>query len=108
MLGTLSFEIGGLSAICVVVRWSPGKIPTLNPDSALLFCYFNQLKYFQEYLDNYTGNCVILIGPIDGKRHCEPAPRYLREVENTPWVLFDQHNIRNASEDLICIYKRKE
>ncbi len=94
----------GLSKYAVEI--TSGKIPSLDPESALLFCYFNQLEYFHQYLDQYEGNVVILIGPIDGHRHCEPEPKYLRRLPQD-WILFDQHNIRNAEEDLICIYKRK-
>ena len=34
---------------------------------AVMFCYFNQIQYFKEYLDCYEGNCVILIGPVKHK-----------------------------------------
>ena len=73
---------------------------------AMLFCYFNQIQYFKEYLASYEGKCIILIGPVndsifllshlkitwstrnvlkrtkyyfkvDGKRHCDPEPYYL-------------------------------
>ena len=79
-----------------------GEIPKLDANSALLFCYFNNLKYFHQYLDTYKGNCIILIGPVDGKRHCEPDPHYLKNISG--WSLIDEHNIRNAFEDLVCIY----
>ena len=32
---------------------------------AMLFCYFNQIQYFQEYLASYEGNCIIIIGPVN-------------------------------------------
>ena len=79
-----------------------GEIPKLDTNSALLFCYFNNLKYFHQYLEHYGGKCVILIGPVDGERHCEPDPHYLKKIPG--WKLLDQHNIRNAFEDLVCIY----
>ena len=49
----------------------------IPPDSAVMFCYFNNNQYFHKYLEQYQGKCVILIGPIDGKRHCDPEPDYL-------------------------------
>ena len=79
-----------------------GVIPKLDSKSALLFCYFNNLEYFHQYLNSYDGNCIILIGPVDGHRHCEPDPHYLKQISG--WTLLDQHNIRNAFEDLVCIY----
>ena len=58
-----------------------------------MFCYFNNNEYFHQYLhqyrgkteksllshngENIAGSCVILIGPVDGARHCDPEPGYL-------------------------------
>ena len=38
-------------------------------------------------MTNASGFCVILIGPKDGQRHCEPEPRYLEEECNDAWRL---------------------
>ena len=82
-----------------------GKIPALDKDSALLFCYFNHMGHFESYLEKFSGSCIILIGPVDGKRHCEPDPMYFQQFK-TQWKLVDSHDIRGAGEDLICIYKK--
>ena len=93
---------------CVSSSWlSKGRIPTLDANSALLFCYFNNLEYFYQYLEAYQGQIVILIGPVDGLRHCEPEPHFLGQKHSDTWTLLEKHNIRNAFEDLVCIYKRK-
>ena len=81
-----------------------GRFCELPADSAALFCYFNSLDLFHRYLDNFKGVfllvlltiikindpgfCVILIGPKDGSRHCEPEPRYLEEECSDAWRLY--------------------
>ena len=71
-----------------------GKTCVIPDNTALMFCYFNNNQYFHQYLSQYRGKgqhkylriitvkhisgiCVILIGPIDGARHCDPEPGYL-------------------------------
>lgn len=85
----------------------PDSTPVLDPNSALLFSYFNNLTYFHEYLDHYKGHCVILVGPVDNKRHCDPEPDYLAKFDNgTKWRLVSEHDIRNEGEDLVAVYSR--
>jgi len=81
-----------------------GKFCKLPKDSAAMFCYFNNLEFFHRYLDNYSGSCVILIGPIDGQRHCEPEPRYLEEECSDKWRLHDSFHM--TGDDEIAIYTR--
>ena len=50
-----------------------------------------------------AGPCVILIGPVDGERHCEPEPGYLMDHED--WVIKDKMSIRG--EDEIAVYTRR-
>jgi len=78
---------------------------------AMLFCYFNQIQYFKEYLASYEGKCIILIGPVDGKRHCDPEPYYLHTTADDElrrqWDLVAYHDIKGEGEDLIAIYIRR-
>ncbi|KAI9563188.1 hypothetical protein GHT06_010646 [Daphnia sinensis] len=62
---------------------NPATIPQLNPQFALLFCYFNNSKAFEAYLDSFTGDCVILVGPDEKNknRYCDPQPFQLKESE---------------------------
>jgi len=82
-----------------------GKFVELPQDSAALFCYFNSGELFHRYLDNYKGLCVILMGPKDGKRHCEPEPRYLEEEHGEEWTLHDTFHM--TGDDEIAVYVRR-
>merc|ERR1711892_987741 len=79
------------------------KTCPLPSSSALMVCYFNNLEIFHKYLDDYKGSCVIIIGPIDGQRHCEPEPRYL--MNNDDWRFSDSFNL--SGEDEIAVYVRR-
>lgn len=81
-----------------------GKTCLIPASTALMFCYFNNLQYFHKYLQEYQGPCVILIGPVDGERHCEPEPKYL--LEHKDWFLMDSMCLRG--EDEIAVYVRRE
>eukprot|EP00090_Calanus_glacialis_P008468 TRINITY_DN16819_c0_g1_i4.p1 TRINITY_DN16819_c0_g1~~TRINITY_DN16819_c0_g1_i4.p1 ORF type:complete len:206 (+),score=46.43 TRINITY_DN16819_c0_g1_i4:94-711(+) len=80
-----------------------GKTCLIPANTALMFCYFNHLPYFHKYLQEYKGSCVILIGPIDGERHCEPEPGYL--MGHKDWVIMGTMSIRG--EDEISVYTRR-
>ena len=97
-----------------------GKTCLIPANTALMFCYFNHLPYFHKYLQEYkgkagtgywqlllskylAGSCVILIGPIDGERHCEPEPGYL--MGHKDWVIMGTMSIRG--EDEISVYTRR-
>ena len=88
-----------------LVYTEAGVVPELPSESALLFSYFNNLEYFEEYLAAYGGDCVILIGPVDGKRHCAPEPSYLAEAPKhaAVWRLAASHDVRAAGEDEVSL-----
>lgn len=85
----------------------PGKIPALAKDKPLLFCYFNNIDFFHEYLEAFEGDCVVLIGPVDGEKHCDPEPGYLEKNLGHVWKLLAVHDIRNEGTDLVAVYVRK-
>ena len=92
----------------------PGTIPALDPTRALLFCYFNNMEYFAEYMDKYEGKCVILIGPVDGSRHCAPEPYFLRDQavkedrdSLNGWTLRAVHAIRDTGQDHVAVYVKR-
>lgn len=77
----------------------------LNPNYALLFCYFNNRPAFNEYIKCYKGNMIIIIGPGEGKgRHTDPEP-FNPNFYSDDWILDDYEEIKN-SRDFIAIYVR--
>ena len=87
----------------------PPKFDGKHEQMALMFCYFNNIKYFKKYLESYDGNCVILIGPVNGAKHCDPEPLFLdsnpKEIPSK-WTLVATHNVRDEGEDSVAIYQR--
>jgi len=76
---------------------------TIPQDTAIMFNYFNNNKYFIEYLQQYQGKCVILIGPINGNHHCDPEPGFLED--HPDWRLQASYDLHG--EDAIAIYARR-
>lgn len=72
-----------------------------STNTALLFCYFNNRPAFEEYMKNYSGKCLVIIGPGDGKGvHTDPKP--FNDVSQD-WVLYDYQEVR-SSRDFIAVY----
>ncbi|XP_050349466.1 uncharacterized protein LOC126772910 [Nymphalis io] len=70
---------------------------------ALLFCYFNNGLAFKEYVDNFGGKVLIIIGPGDGKGvHTDPRP--FGDVPEE-WILHDSQEVE-SSKDYIAVYYR--
>ncbi|XP_012288628.1 uncharacterized protein LOC105704184 isoform X1 [Orussus abietinus] len=72
---------------------------------ALLFCYFNNASAFYEYMKNFEGNTVLVIGPMEGQcRFTDPLP-FDEKFSKLGWQLsFKREIIR--SKDLITVYVR--
>ncbi|KAG6441639.1 hypothetical protein O3G_MSEX002012 [Manduca sexta] len=74
-----------------------------KPHTALMFCYFNARAAFENYLNKFSGNVLIIIGPGEGKGvHTEPRP--FEEVDN--WKLYKWQEVRQ-SRDFIAVYVRE-
>lgn len=74
-----------------------------------IFCYFNNLTIFVEYLSKFRGNWVVLIGPVSCHQFCAPGPRELAENHELPtkeWKLLSFEQFGFISIDHLAIYKR--
>lgn len=72
--------------------------------TALLFCYFNNGLAFKEYLDKFSGNVLIIIGPGHGKSvHTDPRP--FGDVPDQ-WILHESQEVE-STKDYIAVYYRK-
>jgi len=88
-----------------VISTTIGSIPdSVRSADCLIFCYFNSQAHFKDYSLAFKGSALVLIGPIDGKRHCDPEPKSL--TGSNEWLLIDEHDVRGEGEDCIAVYKR--
>ncbi|XP_046416192.1 uncharacterized protein LOC124300191 [Neodiprion virginianus] len=75
------------------------------PSQALLFCYFNNGPAFLNYMNEYRGKMVIIIGPGEGRGSCtDPAP-FDKKFLDLGWILESAREIRNT-KDYIAVYVR--
>ncbi|XP_054290333.1 uncharacterized protein LOC129005466 [Macrosteles quadrilineatus] len=74
-----------------------------RPQSAVMFCYFNNGKAFHDYLTTFAGKCVIIIGP-KSHRHTNPHP-FQPLFENDQWILKEYKQIGD-SFDYIVVYDK--
>ncbi|CAH1395372.1 unnamed protein product [Nezara viridula] len=74
-------------------------------NNALMFCYFNDMDAFLEYLNIYPGHCLIIIGPENCGRHTAPSP-YDENIPNE-WQLWKMREIATTG-DYICIYTKRK
>ncbi|KAL3288653.1 hypothetical protein HHI36_003086 [Cryptolaemus montrouzieri] len=83
----------------------PLDAEVLNPEYALLFCYFNDGSAFQEYVRNYKGSTVIIIGPSYGKgRHTDPQP-FEAKFPTSDWEVRSFKEVKNTG-DFIVYYTK--
>lgn len=76
-----------------------------NWNFALLFCYFNNRLAFDEYIEVYKGNFVIIIGPAaNTNRYTDPLPFDFQD--NNEFQLNYQCDFGD-NKDILAIYERK-
>ena len=64
---------------------------------------FGRLQSLTDRFSAPTGPCVILIGPVDGLRHCEPEPDYLENSDE--WEIMEKISL--SGEDAIAVYTKQ-
>lgn len=72
-----------------------------------MFCYFNNRNAFNEYVNCYRGNYIIIIGPADYRtgRYTEPLPLDSEFQKNNNYKLIHFSEFGN-NRDLIAIYEK--
>jgi hypothetical protein len=88
------------------------KKPFGGGNDLAIFCYFNNLTVFKEYLKSFQGTFIVLIGPISNEQFCSPGPLELaNDSKNLPtreWKLLSCHQFGFINIDYIAIYQRME
>lgn len=79
----------------------------LSPDTALLFCYFNNENAFSNYINAYEGNVVIIVGPKPGLgRHTSPMPLTPNFDSKKQWELKETFDF-NENGDIATVWVLK-
>ncbi|XP_076241563.1 uncharacterized protein LOC143183752 isoform X1 [Calliopsis andreniformis] len=77
----------------------------ISENYALLFCYFNNALAFCDYIENYKGKLVFVIGPKEGQsRWTDPMP-FDKKFHELGWKLLNKTEIERSS-DYITVYGR--
>ncbi|XP_076630570.1 uncharacterized protein LOC143346397 isoform X1 [Colletes latitarsis] len=87
------------------VRENDTKNLQVSEKYALLFCYFNNALAFSDYIENYKGKLVFVIGPKEGQhRSTDPMPFDTKFYEHG-WKLLSKKQL-DRSSDYITVYGR--
>lgn len=77
---------------------------TTSKNVALLFCYFNNVSAFSDYMRQYQGTCFIVIGPGEGRgTHTHPAPFNIQLESEFTWKMVAFQEVQHT-KDFIAIY----
>lgn len=81
------------------------SIDVVSKSQAMLFCYFNNGPAFINYVNNYSGKIIVIIGPGEGRGSCtDPAP-FDKKIIELGLELKDWREICDT-KDYIAVYTR--
>lgn len=75
-------------------------------DYALLFCYFNNRTAFLEYIRMFTGQLVIIIGPVEGSGIVTDPTPMKPQFEDEQWEFHETIEML-TQPNIIAFYRRK-
>nr|CAG4651744.1 EOG090X04EN [Triops cancriformis] len=79
------------------------RIPIIEGNSALLFCYFHSSSAFEEYLRKFRGKVVVIVGPKEGSgRFCQVNPMILSDKSD--WKLCVCYSM--PRDDIMTLYEK--
>lgn len=77
----------------------------LSNKYALIFCYFNNGSAFCNYMKNYTGNLIFVIGPkASENRWTDPMP-FDKRFNEYGWRLIEKKEMERTN-DYITVYSK--
>ncbi|KOX69891.1 hypothetical protein WN51_06236 [Melipona quadrifasciata] len=77
----------------------------LSNEYALLFCYFNNGSAFCNYVENYKGNLIFVIGPKSNEeRWTDPMP-FDKKFDEYGWKLIGKKEMERTN-DYIAVYNK--
>lgn len=75
---------------------------------ALLFCYFNNRQAFLDYVRVFSGEIVVIIGPVEGSGIVtDPIPLnpQFEEIDGVKWCLIETLQMQ-TKDNCIAFYKK--
>lgn len=84
----------------------PPNESILPANHALLFCYFNNGPAFKQYIQQYRGRLVIIIGPGQGRGTLTNPEPFAADFGTSEWVLIDHQEVKDT-KDFIAVYSRR-
>ncbi|XP_033324632.1 uncharacterized protein LOC117219540 [Megalopta genalis] len=89
-----------------LVRGGNTKDIRVPENHAILFCYFNNGPAFCEYVENYKGKLIFVIGPEENQhRWTDPMP-FDEKFHEFGWQLLGDKKIERT-DDYITVYGRR-
>lgn len=72
----------------------------------MLFCYFNNNTAFCNYIENYKGRLILVIGPMQG-HNCttDPLP-FDKKFEQYNWKLVDKKKLIRSNDYITAYIKQ--
>lgn len=84
--------------------------PFGDKNDLILFCYFNNLKSFVDYLKTFRGQYLAILGPVSTTQFCAPGPLELTEPSDVlpieQWKLLSYQPFGLGSVDHIGLYQK--
>uniref|UniRef100_A0A8D8ETS8 (northern house mosquito) hypothetical protein n=1 Tax=Culex pipiens TaxID=7175 RepID=A0A8D8ETS8_CULPI len=78
------------------------------PWHAMMFCYFNHGAAFCDYVNNFEGRHVIIVGPEGGKAvHTDPMPFQPAFPTHQNWKLLQSFRVGSENLNHFVIYQRQ-
>ncbi|KAK6627204.1 hypothetical protein RUM44_009681 [Polyplax serrata] len=100
------YSSGSFIPLLLVDETTRSRLEMNTENSILLFCYFNNLNAFLDYVNSFMGNCLIVIGPGPGRgTYTIPEPFHLPEETPGKWEFVESQELR-SSKDHIAVYIR--
>lgn len=77
------------------------------PWHAMMFCYFNNGAAFRDYVSDFQGRHVIIVGPEAGSVHTDPLPFQPSFPTHQSWKLLQSFPIGSENRNHFVIYQRQ-
>lgn len=90
------------------LRRCASSATTTSDNFALLFCYFNNRTAFLDYVEVFTGELIIIIGPAENSGIVtDPTPMNPQFANDQEWIFIEALEML-TKPNIIAFYKRRK